>query len=168
VHENRAWTIERFDAAKDLKLTEDKTGKALNAADANLKPYLDRGGKLVMYHGWNDPGVPALNTITYFDAVRASVGAKAEDEAVRLYMVPGMQHCGGGPGATEFGHDMFTAMEQWVEAAKAPGTIVAKKTNAKTKTVEFTRPLCVYPAVAKYVKGDTNDAQSFACVLGSK
>jgi len=86
-------------------------------------------------------------------------------------MVAGMQHCGGGPGATEFGasggsgsgdaeHDVFTALEQWVEVGKAPGTIVAVRHGADG----FTRPLCVYPAVAKYVKGDTTDAKSFVCV----
>jgi feruloyl esterase len=101
------------------------------------------------------------------------MGAAAVDDSVRLYMVPGMQHCGGGPGATEFSesgvtprgdaqHDVFTALEQWVEAGKAPAELVAAKVGAEKK-VEFTRPLCVYPAVAKYVGGDTSEAKSFAC-----
>jgi len=96
---------------------------------------------------------------------------------MRLYMVPGMLHCGGGPGATDFGqgdtairgdaqHDVFTTLEQWVEAGKAPGTLTATKyvEDDETKAVVLTRPLCAYPAEARYVKGDPKDAASFACV----
>ncbi len=164
------WTIGEFDAAKDLKLAEQKTAKAVNATDANLKPFFDRGGKLLMYHGWNDPAIPALMTIEYWDALRRAVGSAAADAAMRLYMVPGMQHCAGGPGATEFGqgssavrgdaeHDVFTALETWVEKGKAPGRMVATKPGKNG----FTRPLCVYPQVAKYGKGDVNEAGSFVC-----
>jgi feruloyl esterase len=176
VHEQANWTFHDFDLAKDTRLAIDKTAAALNATDTNLKPFSARGGKLILYHGWNDPAIPALSTVKYFDGLRQTLGAKATDDSTRLYMVPGMQHCGGGPGANDFGqsgtnaradaqHDVFTALEQWVEAGNAPGPLVAKKylTDNPAKGVEFTRPLCPYPAAAKYVSGDTNDAKSFIC-----
>ena len=117
-------------------------------------------------------------TVEYFDGVRAAMGDKATGDSVRLYMVPGMQHCGGGPGATSFGqsgdgvrgdaeHDVFTALEEWVEKGKAPGTIVGERVGSEKK-VEFTRPLCAYPKEARYVKGDQGDAGSFACVAPGK
>ena len=128
---------------------------------------------MILYHGWNDPGIPAKMTLEYFAGVQKALGDAATEAAIRLYMVPGMQHCGGGPGATEFGagavalrpdaeHDVFTALEQWVEAGKAPGAIVASRVGAE-KRVEFTRPLCAYPAEAKYVSGDASEAKSFVC-----
>jgi feruloyl esterase len=106
--------------------------------------------------------------VEYYDRVRAKLGGAATDASVRLYMVPGMLHCGGGPGATEMGqdadqprgdaqHDVLTALELWVEMGKGPGTIVAKGNG-------MTRPICVWPEVAKYVGGDTKDAGSFSCV----
>jgi len=108
--------------------------------------------------------------------LRRTMGDKATADAVRLYMVPGMQHCSGGPGATVFGqsgdgvrgdaeHDALTALEQWVEAGKSPGTLTAvhRPDAREAKGHEFTRPLCVYPQTVKYVKGDTNEAGSFAC-----
>ncbi len=172
------WSLGSFDFGRDLKVALEKTGQALNATDTNLKPFAERGGKLVMYHGWNDPAIPALSTVEYYDGVVASMGKSATDAAVRLYMVPGMLHCGGGPGATDFGqdgpvmdrdaqHDVFTALEQWVEAGKAPGTLTATKfvDDDATKGVAMTRPLCVYPAEERYVKGDPKDASSFVCAV---
>ena len=105
------------------------------------------------------------------------MGKRAADAAVRLYMVPGMLHCDGGPGVADFGqggdavrgdaqHDVFTALEQWVEAGKAPGTLTAREYvgDDETKGVVRTRPVCVYPAWARYVKGEPKDAASFVCV----
>ena len=130
-----------------------------------------------MYHGWNDPAIPGLSSVVYYDGVVGTMGKSETDASVRLYMVPGMLHCDGGPGATDFGqggaairrdaqHDVFTALEQWVEAGTAPGTLTATKFvgDDETKGVVMTRPLCVYPAVARYVKGDPMQAASFACV----
>ena len=99
----------------------------------------------------------------------------------RLYMVPGLQHCGGGPGANSFGqggegppdpqHNIEVALEQWVEKGIAPSAIVATKyaDDDPAKGVKFTRPLCPYPQVAKYQgPGDTNDAANFACAAEKK
>jgi len=173
VHDDPAWRVASFDAERDPLLARKKTHAALDAWDTNLKPFTDRGGKLILYHGWNDPGIPAKLTLEYYGGLQKTMGADATDAAVRLYMVPGMEHCSGGPGATEFGqggvtprgdaeHDVFTALEQWVEAGRTPGPIVALKIGAGKK-VEFTRPLCPYPAAAKYVGGETTEAKSFVC-----
>jgi len=177
VYEREDWNLATFDFDRDSKMALAKTGAALNATDTNLKPFAARGGKLVMYHGWNDPAIPALSSVAYYDGVVATMGKSATDAAVRLYMVPGMLHCGGGPGAADFGqggvsirrdaqHDVFTALQQWVEAGKAPGTLTATKFvgEDETKGVVMTRPLCAYPAWARYVKGDPMEASSFACV----
>jgi hypothetical protein len=169
--------LRQFHLDRDLKLAREKTAADLDARDANLKPFTGHGGKLILYHGWNDPAIPARGTVEYFENVRQALGSEAAAEAVRLYMVPGMQHCGGGPGATEFGetaaagrgdtdHDVFTALEQWVEAGEAPGSITAVHYSEEKSRhgEEFSRPLCPYPAAAKYIKGDPADAKSFACV----
>jgi tannase/feruloyl esterase len=121
-----------------------------------------------MYHGWNDPAISALNTVDYLNSVAARMGNV--DSFVRLYMVPGMQHCGGGTGATDLGqgggpgdaqHNIARALEEWVEKGQAPSTIIARKPGA---TPAMTRPLCPYPQQAKYKgTGDTNDAANFTC-----
>jgi hypothetical protein len=177
VFEREDWSLGTFDFDRDSKLALEKTGAALNATDTNLKPFAARGGKLLMYHGWNDPAIPALSSVEYYDGMVASMGKKATEAAVRLYMVPGMLHCEGGPGVTDFGQDgaavrgdaqqdVFTALEKWVEVGKAPGTLTARKfvDGDDTKGVVGTRPVCAYPTWAKYVKGDAKDAGSFSCV----
>jgi feruloyl esterase len=134
-----------------------------------------------MYHGWNDPAIPATMSIDYYEGVAKRIGETKAESAVRLYMVPGMQHCGFGPGATEFGQgmgvrgdasrDVFTALEEWVEKGSAPAVLTATKSEGKgaERKVVMTRPLCPYPQVAKYDgKGDTAKAGSFACVAGAK
>ena len=88
-----------------MKLAEETTAKALNATDADLSPFRARGGKLIVYHGWNDPAIPAINAVNYYDSVVAKMGRGDVDSFMRLYMVPGMQHCDDGPGADSFGQD---------------------------------------------------------------
>ena len=177
VYGREDWDLATFDFDRDSKMALGKTGEALNSTDTNLKQFVARGGKLVMYHGWNDPAIPGLSSVVYYDGVVGAMGKRETDASVRLYMVPGMLHCDGGPGATDFGqggaairrdaqHDVFTALEQWVEAGTAPGTLTATKFvgDDETKGVLMTRPLCAYPAEARYVKGDPMQAASFACV----
>lgn len=171
------WDYRTFNFEEGSKLAETRTGAALNSIDPNLKPFKARGGKLIMYHGWNDPAIPALNTINYFEDVVARMGRRDSESFLRLFMVPGMAHCGAGPGPNAFGqnssgllddvdHSVYRALEQWVERGAAPARIIATKYNndRTAQGVKMTRPLCAYPNVAKYKgSGDTNDAASFVC-----
>ena len=183
VYEQAGWDYKTFDIDQAVKLADSKTGRALNATDPNLQPFMKRGGKLILYHGWGDAAIPAPNTIDYYNSVVAKLGRADSDSFMRLFMVPGMQHCGGGPGPNSFGegadyppfdpeHNVYTALEQWVEKGEAPGNITATKyvdDSDPTKGVKLTRPLCPYPQVAKYKgSGEVNDATSFVCVAGAK
>ena len=136
-----------------------KDNDVLSATNADLRPFFSRGGKLIQYHGWTDQQVMPENSIRYFEGVRAKVGATA-DSSYRLFMAPGMNHCGGGDGPNHF--DILTALEQWREHGKAPDQILAShESNGK---VDRTRPLCPYQRVAKYTgTGSTGDAKNFIC-----
>jgi hypothetical protein len=169
VYENPAWDDKTFSVEAGMKAAEEKTANALNAIDADLKPFQARGGKLILYHGWDDPAIPALNTVDYYQSVIAKMGESAVDSFVRLYMVPGMQHCGGGPGADSFDDGINTALERWVEKGAAPSTIIASKFAGENHHATMTRPLCAYPQSAKYKgSGDSNDAANFVCEAGKK
>jgi feruloyl esterase len=113
-----------------------------------------------MYHGWSDAIVSPQNTIDYYKSVVDAIGPRKAQDAVRLFMVPGMGHCGGGDGTSSF--DPMSAMEQWAERAQAPAQMTASHvTNGR---VDRTRPLCPYPQVAKYKgTGSTDNASNFIC-----
>ena len=175
VHEKSDWDFKDFQVDADVKAANDKTAQALNATDPDLKAFKARGGKLIVYHGWNDPAITALNSVNYYQSVIGKMGEKNVDAFVRLYMAPGVQHCQDGPGADSFtdiggdpGHSAEGALEQWVEKGTAPSTIIASKFEGQDRThPKMARPLCAYPQVAKYKgSGDTNDAANFSCVAG--
>jgi hypothetical protein len=177
VYEKADWNYKDATVDDALKAAEAKTAKSLDANDANLAAFKARGGKLILYHGWADPGISPLNSINYFESVGSKMGGKERDAFVRLYMMPGVQHCAGGPGPVSFGqypgadgkdaqHNVELALEQWVEKGIAPGAMIATKyvDDDPGKGVKMTRPLCPYPQVAKYKStGDSNDAGSFVC-----
>jgi feruloyl esterase len=122
------------------------------ASSTDLSKFFARGGKLLLYHGWDDPGPSPLATIDYYErAVKANEGAD-----LRLFVVPGMYHCAFGPGADTF--DPLTAMEHWVEHGEAPEVMVA--TN---RTAGFERPVCAWPKLPHYRSGDPAKATSFEC-----
>ena len=160
VTSNPEWTIAQLNFDADVVRAEEKAG-VMNALDTNLKPFFDRGGKLIQYHGWNDPQISPLNSTQYYESVVKAMGGQNRVASnYRLFMVPGMAHCGGGTGTSTF--DMLTALEQWVEGKKAPESIPASKVqnNATVRT----RPLCAYPQVASYKgSGSTDDAANFVC-----
>jgi len=181
VYEKPDWDFKSFNVDAGLKVADAKTAGALNATDPDLKKFKARGGKLILYHGWDDPAIPAVNTVNYYESVIAMMGQKDADAFVRLYMAPGMQHCGDGPGPDSFGqagglsytaptHSMAAALEQWVEKGRAPATIMASKYAGQDREhAVMTRPLCVYPQAAKYKgSGDANDAANFTCEQGKK
>jgi feruloyl esterase len=150
----------------DVTGTEDRVSSILDATDPDLRPFRANGGKLIQYHGWSDPDVPPLNSVNYYESVVAAMsdhsGGSAEDvaEFYRLFMVPGMEHCTGGPGTSQF--DPLTALEQWVEQNKAPDQILAAHMSGGH--VVRTRPLCPYPREAKYKgTGSTDEAANFVC-----
>src|SRR5206468_4275594 len=119
-----------------------------------------RGGKLLMYHGWADPGIAPMTSVTYYKSVLEKVGAAKASSAIRLFMVPGMGHCSGGDGTDTF--DAVAALDRWVETGKAPDSIAAS--HLRGGTADRTRPLCAYPQVAVYKgNGSTDDAANFAC-----
>jgi hypothetical protein len=181
VYEKSDWDPKTFKIDDALKLAETKTAGALNATDPDLRPFKARGGKLILYHGWSDAAIPATSTIKYYQTIASALGQRQTDAFVRLYLAPGMQHCSGGPGPHSFGedgqpvpddpeHNVYMALEQWVERGTEPSRIVATKytdDSDPAKGVRMTRPLCPYPQVAKYKgAGDTNDAASFVCREG--
>ena len=121
------------------------------------------GGKLLIYHGWNDQLISPYNTIQYFENVQAALGGASKiADSIRLFMAPGMAHCSGGEGPNVF--DKVGTLDRWVEEGKPPARITASHiTDGK---VDRTRPLCPYPQVAKYNgSGSIDDAASFVCEL---
>ena len=160
VFENPNWDYKTFNFDSDMELTL-KKGGSMNALDPNLKPYFDRGGKLIQYHGWADPQISPGSSVNYYASVADKLGGASKiGNNYRLFMVPGMAHCGGGDGTSSF--DMLGAMEKWVETKKAPDQIPAARIrNGQT---DRTRPLCPYPQVAVYSgSGSIDDAANFSC-----
>lgn len=149
----------------------------INVTD--LAPFKKRGGKIIGYQGWLDPTVLPLNTVHGYEAVESAMGGEKETQNFyRLFMVPGMAHCGGGPGANEFGgsgadapvvdaqHDLLSALEAWVEQGKAPERITASRVD-QGKVVRA-HPLCAYPKQAHYRgSASPDDAANFECVVPS-
>jgi feruloyl esterase len=163
-HQNPAWHWRTFDLDRDTALIDKKAG-FIDAVNPDLSAFRARGAKLLIYHGWNDGGsdgaISPLNTINYYSSVLATMGSQQQDW-LRLYMVPGMEHCGGGPGPNQV--NWMAALERWRESGVVPDRLIASR--VKDNHVNMTRPICSYPAVAKYSGvGSTNDAANFTCKL---
>jgi feruloyl esterase len=155
------WDYKTLDFDKDVAQAEKEWDGIFDYFHANLKPFFDRGGKLIQYHGWSDPLItPGVSIEYYNNVVKTMGGVSKVDDKIRLFMVPGMAHCGGGEGTSTF--DMLTAIEQWVEHGEAPVTIPASKVE-NGATIR-TRPLCQYPKEAVYRgTGSTDAAENFEC-----
>jgi feruloyl esterase len=158
------WDWRTFDLERDLRLADERVGAIVNAISPDLSAFKARGGKLLMYHGWNDTAISAGNSINYYSSVLAKMGQKQEN-FVRLFMAPGMQHCGGGPGPSQVNY--MAALERWRESNVAPDQLIAAR--VANNRVDMTRPLCPYPQVAQYKGvGSTNDAANFVCKAPAK
>jgi Tannase and feruloyl esterase len=162
VFQDPSWDFRGLDLSKHVDLARKADNGILSAASPNLKAFVGRGGKLLMYHGWADQIVASRTSVDYYNNVAKAMGKSQTDGSVRLFMVPGMAHCGGGAGPNSF--DMVAALEQWRENGKAPAEIVASHlTEGK---VDRTRLLCPYPQVAQYKgSGSTDQAESFVCKM---
>ena len=141
-------------------LAIEKVGYAINAIDPDLRAFKARGGKLLLYHGWNDGLISAGNTVDYYDVGAAAAMGAGQDDWLRLFMVPGMGHCQGGAGPDQV--NWMAPLERWRESGKAPDRIDAAR--VVNNRIEMTRPLCPYPQIAQYTGvGSTNDADNFVC-----
>lgn len=191
VYERPGWDVRTMDFDKDFRYGEQKAAPILNSSSPDLRSFRANGGRLIQYHGWGDSAISALASIEYYESVRAfmtkapdgrnpqAAGTPIED-FYRLFMVPGMGHCQGGPGPNRFGNggavrpetmhdperDVFAALEQWVEQGRAPEQFIGEGTVVGDPAKPLTRPLCLYPAIARYKgSGEVNDAANFSCVL---
>jgi feruloyl esterase len=139
----------------------------IDTINPDLRPFKARGGKLIHYHGWADTALTPLMTIDYYQSVQKALGEKETDEFYRLYMIPGMFHCGGGVGCFDRNGDivkLVNAVADWVEKGIAPQTMVGSR--VVNNQVVRTRPLCPYPTVEKYSgTGDINKAENFTCAV---
>ena len=168
-----AFNMDGAATLNDIFDADVKYAPILDSVDPNLGPFQKRGGKLIHYHGWKDQNIAPLNSINYFESVVATqrpgrgngigedrVALRRTQTFYRLFMAPGMQHCGGGPGPNTF--DMLTVIEQWVEQGVAPDRIIASHSTGVV--VDITRPLCPYPQAAVYTgTRSINDAANFVC-----
>ena len=164
VFHDPAWDFRKLNFDADIALADKLDNGVIAAADPDLRKFFAHGGKLILYHGWSDPLISPQNTISYYKNVLHASGNQAET-SVRLFMAPGMDHCGGGEGP--FAFDMEDALSQWVEQNKAPALIVAAHLPADSAShvPDRTRPLCAYPRVAKYKGiGSIDDASNFVCM----
>ena len=166
--EDSEWDWRAFDFDGDVETVDAKLYGVLNAVDADLRDFKAAGGKLLIYHGWNDPGVMPRHTVDYYERIvdfmdrTEGNGYANTSDFTRLFMQPGVGHCRGGvaPDQTDF----MSAITDWVEGGRAPDRLMASA--VRDGEVTMTRPLCPHPQVAVYTgSGDTNDAASFECAL---
>jgi len=156
------WTTFDFANPEDFAVLTDgsfRYGPIIDAMDPDLTAFNELGGKLLLWHGWSDQNIVPENTKNYYSSVVEVVGDEAEaQEFVRLFLVPGMQHCGGGSGPNTF--DSLSTLEQWVEEGVVPDQLMGSNMESGVS-----RPICPYPQEAQYSgSGDTADAANWSCV----
>jgi hypothetical protein len=189
VFQNPSFDFHTFNLTTDLATADNGVGKIINSINPDLRPFKAHGGKMIHYVGWADSAIAPMNSVNYYGEVQQVLrGEGGDDEGhgtggdihkfYRLFMVPGMAHCGGGDGPNAFGngvnapildsdHDLLMSLDHWVEHDAAPQKIIATHylNNNPASGVEFQRPLCPFPQVARYKgAGDPSSTSSFACV----
>ena len=177
VYRDPNWDYRISTVDHNMSLADGKLARTLNATDPDLKKFRARGGKLILYHGWADAAIPPQNTVNYYESIVSRMGLKASASFVRLFMVPGMEHCSSYGAGVSVGvlnvipqgdadHDVAAAIERWVEEGIAPERIIAGKPKSLGDATEpgRTRPLCAWPKTAHYNgSGSTDDAANFMC-----
>ncbi len=185
VYENADWDFRTLNFDTGVAYGDLKSGSVLNSVNPDLRSFRARGGKLIQYHGWGDGLISPLASVDYYESVMAfmrkypdarSDNSRPVQDFYRLFMVPGMGHCGGGTGPNSFGnrptaasnkdpdHDVVSALERWVEKGLAPEKLIGTGTEVADSSKRITRPLCVYPQTAHYDgTGNPDDAASFSC-----
>ncbi len=168
VHSDDSWSAENFDIDREWKAGRATVSNMIDALDPDLRPFLGGGGKLLMYHGWNDAAIPAGNSIRYFESMRRTVGSRLAG-ATRLFMLPGVGHCTGGSGPDTV--DYLAEIDRWAESGIAPDQLTATKfesafaayTSAPGKALR-SRPACAWPKAAQYRgSGSMEEAGSYVC-----
>ena len=165
VFKDPKWDYHKLNVSTDVDRADKSDDRVMYSGDPNLKPFFDHGGKLLMYHGWSDPQVSPMLSITYYNNVLKTVGKEKAANSIALFLMPGVNHCQGGPGTDTF--DKVKVIDQWVAQGKKPSEIVAShRTNGQ---VDKTRPLCPFGQAAKYKgTGSTDEASNFTCAAEGK
>jgi hypothetical protein len=152
------WDFRSFDYDKDVTRALKVGSAALDVPPTGLDGFFAGGGKLLLSHGWADGLIPSMSTVQFYKTVSTRLGTKS-NEAVRLFMVPGMGHCAGGDGPSVI--DVIGAIDDWVASGHAPERIIASNPPGAPPR---TRPLCPYPQEAVYAgNGSTDEAGNFRC-----
>lgn len=160
VFKNPDWDFHSFNLDSDVALADKLDNHTVNDIDPNLQKFLGHGGKLLMFHGWSDQLIPPLNSVNYYQNVVKTLGLAKTTNSIRLFMFPGMTHCGGGEGPNIF--DAIGTLSQWVEKGETPTNMIAS--HFTNNVADRTRPVCPYPQVAVYKgRGSTDDASNFVC-----
>jgi hypothetical protein len=172
------WNALTANVDEVLKQSKEKIAADVDSTNPDLSRFAGRGGKLILYHGWDDAAISPGNTVNYFEEVKKTMGAEKVASFARLYMAPGVEHCINGPGASALGqfgtetakgpkHGLFDSLQDWVEKGTPVEEVFATKYapgEGGAMKVVMTRPMCAYPKVAKYKgSGDATDAANFAC-----
>ncbi len=161
VFKNPNWDFRSFDYDHDVALALQAASAVLDVPPSGLDAYFAQGRKLLLSHGWADGLIPSMSTVNFYTAVAQRLGPRRSDQAVRLFMVPGMGHCSGGDGPYVL--DPISTIDEWVATGHAPERIIASNPPGAPPR---TRPLCPYPQAAQYVgHGSTDDARNFRCAV---
>jgi feruloyl esterase len=187
VYEQPNWDFRKLTFTDEIDFAYHKNGWLLDSTSPDLRSFRDHHGKLIQYHGWGDAAISPYNSIAYYESVQEFLtkysdpradASKPVSDFYRLFMIPGMGHCGMGTGPNRFGNplqatdptdperDVLAALDRWVETDIAPDHIIGQGTAPGDSSKKLTRPLCPYPQIAHYKgAGDTNDAASFECAV---